>query len=301
MADVTRQLVDLYGGAVALAADGVTVRDPARLRSAATDRLAWRAVFADRDEREAARWLLWELGQATGARPASINELYHGAGAGRMRGVHRARDQRADDGLRHRPGHLPRRAGGQGRGHHPRDRAIGDRLHRAAPAEYVAVMIARRPAGGIHPARCSFRATTARSTTRSTQADPEGEVGEVKKLIAEEVGAGFYNIDVDTSTLVDLAQPTPGRAAAANYERAAEITAFIREHGAGRASPSRWAAEIGEVGHEEQHRGGAARLHAGLQPDAWRPMGGPRASARSRSRPGPRTAGWCYPTDRSRT
>ena len=47
------------------------------------------------------------------------------------------------------------------------------------------------------------------------QADPEGEVGEVKKLIAEEIGAGFYNIDVDTSTLVDLSHADAGGAAAA--------------------------------------------------------------------------------------
>ena len=84
MADVTRQLVDLYGGGVALAAGGVTVRDPARLRSAATDQLAWRAVFAEGDEREAARWLLWELGQATGARPASINALYQARAVRKM-------------------------------------------------------------------------------------------------------------------------------------------------------------------------------------------------------------------------
>lgn len=59
--------------------------------------------------------------------------------------------------------------------------------------------------------------------------DPEGEVGEVKKLIAEEVAAGFYNIDVDTSTLVDLSQPTLEEQQRANFERCAEITAFIRE------------------------------------------------------------------------
>src|SRR5688500_12861138 len=62
------------------------------------------------------------------------------------------------------------------------------------------------------------------------QADPDGEVGEVKKLIAEEVGAGFYNIDVDTSTLVDLSRPSLAEQQRLNYERAAEITAFIREH-----------------------------------------------------------------------
>ena len=76
MADPTRHAIDLYHGAVALAAAGVTVRDPARLRSPATDRVVWQAVFGAGDDREAARWLLWELGQATGARPASIAGIY---------------------------------------------------------------------------------------------------------------------------------------------------------------------------------------------------------------------------------
>ncbi len=79
------------------------------------------------------------------------------------------------------------------------------------------------------------------------QADPEGEVGEVKKLIAEEIGAGFYNIDVDTSTLVDLAYPTLEEQQRLNYERAAEITAFIRAHEPDGVTVS-VGAEIGEVG-----------------------------------------------------
>ena len=49
MADVTQRLVDLYGGAVALASSGVAVRDPAKLRSAATDKLVWQAVFGSGD------------------------------------------------------------------------------------------------------------------------------------------------------------------------------------------------------------------------------------------------------------
>ena len=40
------------------------------------------------------------------------------------------------------------------------------------------------------------------------QANPEAEVNAVKELATEAIAAGFYNIDVDTSTLVDLSQPT---------------------------------------------------------------------------------------------
>jgi hypothetical protein len=81
MADEIQRVVDLYQGAVALVPGGVTVRDPAKLRGPATDRLVWQAVFGTPDEREAARWLLWELGQVTGARPASRGYTRREAGA----------------------------------------------------------------------------------------------------------------------------------------------------------------------------------------------------------------------------
>ena len=120
-------------------------------------------------------------------------------------------------------------------------------------------------------------------------------MGEVKKLIAEEVGAGFYNIDVDTSTLVDLSQPTLEEQQRLNYERAAEITAFIREQEPDGVTVS-VGAEIGEVGMknstvEELHAfmQGYNRSLAGAGPST-------RGSARSRCRPGPRTAAWCCPT-----
>src|SRR6478609_8882552 len=86
MADATRQLVELYEGAVVVVPGGIKVRDQSKLRSPATDRLAWQAVLGEREEREAARWLLWELGQVTGARPASINDLYLARGRGECGG-----------------------------------------------------------------------------------------------------------------------------------------------------------------------------------------------------------------------
>jgi fructose-bisphosphate aldolase, class II len=93
------------------------------------------------------------------------------------------------------------------------------------------------------------------------QADPEGEVGEVKKLIAEEVGAGFYNIDVDTSTLVDLSRPTLSEQQRVNYERAADITRFIRELEPDGVTVS-VGAEIGEVGMKNST---VEELHAFMQ------------------------------------
>jgi fructose/tagatose bisphosphate aldolase len=74
-------------------------------------------------------------------------------------------------------------------------------------------------------------------------------VGEVRKLVAEELAAGFYNIDVDTSTLVDLGRRTLAEQQEANYRRAAELTRFIRERQPDGVTVS-VGAEIGEVGHK---------------------------------------------------
>src|SRR5437899_10130627 len=49
---------------------------PAARQSAALDELVRQAVFGAPQEREQARWLIWEIGQAGGVRPASIHELY---------------------------------------------------------------------------------------------------------------------------------------------------------------------------------------------------------------------------------
>ncbi len=58
--------------------------------------------------------------------------------------------------------------------------------------------------------------------------DPNAEVQGVKDLIRESIAAGFYNIDVDTSTLVELDKPTIEAQQALNTELSAELTSYIR-------------------------------------------------------------------------
>jgi fructose-bisphosphate aldolase, class II len=260
MTDAVREAVELYGGAVALAGGGVAVRDPAKLRSPATDRLAWRAVFGSADEREAARWLLWELGQATGARPASINGLYLARGRGECGGFTvPAINIRA---LAYDSARAVFRAARSGQAG-----AIILEIARSEiayteqrPVEYVAVLLAAALREG-HTLPLFIQGDHCQVNQKKYQADAAGEVGEVKKLIAEEIGAGFYNIDVDTSTLVDLSHPTLAEQQRLNYERAAEITAFIRQHEPHGVTVS-VGAEIGEVG---GHNSTVAELHAFMQ------------------------------------
>src|SRR5437660_8442033 len=78
-------------------------------------------------------------------------------------------------------------------------------------------------------------------------ADAGAELTALRALIEERLHAGFYNIDVDTSTLVDLSKPNLEEQQRTNYERAAELTQFIRERQPDGVTVS-VGAEIGEVG-----------------------------------------------------
>ena len=246
MADAITTMLELFGGAVARDGEGVAIRDESALQTSAMDDLVRRAVFGTGGEQPAARWLIWELGQALGVRPASIHDLYLARGRGecggftvpainvRMLAYDTARAVfrtaiRADAG------------------------AILLEIARSEiaytdqrPSEYVSVMLAAALREGYR-LPLFIQGDHCQVSHKKYQSDPDGEVGEVKKLIAEEVAAGFYNIDVDTSTLVDLAHESLEDQQRLNFEHAAEITAFIRDHEPVGVAVS-VGAEIGEVG-----------------------------------------------------
>ena len=81
-------------------------------------------------------------------------------------------------------------------------------------------------------------------------ATPEGRAAETKaleSLIDEALAAEFYNIDIDTSTLVDLSFKTRDEQQRANYENTAHLTKYIRAHQPKGIEVS-VGGEIGEVG-----------------------------------------------------
>jgi fructose/tagatose bisphosphate aldolase len=59
--------------------------------------------------------------------------------------------------------------------------------------------------------------------------DRDREVNQLQDIISEAIQAGFYNIDIDSSTLVDLSKPTIDEQQKLNYEICALLTKFIRE------------------------------------------------------------------------
>src|SRR6058998_2306456 len=219
---------------------------PAARQSAALDELVRQAVFGAPQEREQARWLIWEIGQAGGVRPASIHELYLARGRGEVppfttpainvrvlaydsaRAILRAA-RRLDVGAviceiaRSEIGYTEQR-----------------------PGEYVAVMTAAALREGF-TGPLFIQGDHVQVNAKKYAADPEAELQAIRTLIEEELHAGFYNIDVDTSTLVDLSKATLDEQQRVNYERAAELTKFIREREPDGVTVS-VGAEIGEVG-----------------------------------------------------
>jgi len=59
--------------------------------------------------------------------------------------------------------------------------------------------------------------------------DPKAEINSIKNLINESIAAGFYNIDVDASTLVDLTRKDIDNQQRDNYMMTALMTKYIRE------------------------------------------------------------------------
>lgn len=78
---------------------------------------------------------------------------------------------------------------------------------------------------------------------------PEKELDGLRALIEEAISSGFYNIDIDSSTLVDLTQTTVQKQQYQNFDVCAKLTQFIR-----RIEPKgitvSVGGEIGEVGHK---------------------------------------------------
>ncbi len=77
--------------------------------------------------------------------------------------------------------------------------------------------------------------------------EPKAEVNAVKDLIKEAIGAGFFNIDIDTSTLVDINKPSVPEQQETNFSLSAEFGSNIRQTEPKNVTIS-IGGEIGEVG-----------------------------------------------------
>jgi len=238
----------LFGGAVSLADGRVQLHDPAALASPHMDALVRQAVFGTEAERELARWLVWELGQAAGVRAASIHDLYLARGRGECGGFTvPAINVRAlaYDTARA----IFRTARALDAGAFILEIARSEIAYTdQRPAEYVTVMLAAALREGYR-GPVFIQGDHFQVNHKKFAVDPVTEVNAVKALVHEAVAAGFYNIDVDTSTLVDLSQPTLAEQQRLNYGVCVDITRAVRAAEPAGVTIS-IGGEIGEVGTE---------------------------------------------------
>lgn len=240
-----RQQIKPY---IKVATGQVEVTDLEKLRSQGIDTLVRDAVFGTEPVKQFSRWLIWELGQALGARPASIHEFY----------IARARNEWQDRtvpamNIRFTSYETMRAALRAAQA--TQAGAIIFEIARSEmsytdqpPAEYAANAIAAAiKEGYFHPLFIQGDHFQVKAATYKS--DPERAIGEVKELIAEAVPAGFWNIDIDTSTLVELEHDDLDKQQYHNYMRSAEITKFIRDLEPEGVTVS-LGGEIGEVGHK---------------------------------------------------
>jgi len=235
-------------GVATITPSGLEVHDEGRLRGALVDDLAFAAVFGDENLREASRWLLWSASQSVGCPSASIHDLYMARGRGEFdptRFTVPAINVRAATYLTARQAF---------RAALERDAATvifeiakSEMAYtEQRPAEYTAVILAAALREGWRtPVFLQGDHFQFNRTKWST--DPDAEMAGLEDLTREAVEAGFLNIDIDSSTLVDLDQPTVREEQRVNAENSAALTRLIRELEPEGVTIS-IGGEIGEVG-----------------------------------------------------
>src|SRR4051812_6697913 len=236
----------LFGDAVSVADGRVTVTNPTALATTAMDELVRTAVFGEPVAREYARWLIWELAQAAGVRPSSIHELYMARGRGEIGGFTvpaiNVRGASYDTARS-----IFRTALAMQAGAFILEIARSEIAYtEQRPAEYVSVMIAAALREGWR-APIFIQGDHFQVNHKKYALAPTPEVDAVKALVREAVGAGFYNIDIDTSTLVDLSKPNHLEQQRLNYEVGIDILRDVRAVEP-RGVTISVGGEIGEVG-----------------------------------------------------
>ena len=239
-------LNNIFGDAVWIAAERITVSQPDALASTAMDALVAVAVFGEGTGKEYARWMIWELGQAVGVRPASIHDLYLARGRGQVRDFTvpaiNVRGASYDTARA-----IFRTAIAMDAGAFVLEIARSEIAYTdQRPAEYVSVMLAAALREGFR-GPLFIQGDHFQVNHKKYATNPVPEVDAVKALVREAVGAGFYNIDIDTSTLVDLSKESLAEQQRLNYEVGLEILREVRQTEPHDVTIS-VGGEIGEVG-----------------------------------------------------
>jgi len=247
VASSANDLLARLDGIVRLDGEKLAIVDEKRLRDDGIRDLAWTAAFSEDEAAvQAAQWIVWEASQALGARSASIHDLYMARARGEVSGFTvPAINIRAQTFDMARTAFEAALAGDVG--------AVIIELARSEqtytyqrPIDYAtAVLAGAIAARWVAPV--FIQGDHYQFNAKKYAEGPEAVTEEIRRACRLAVDAGYRNIDIDSSTLVDLSKTTIDEQQRENYVRAAELTAFIRSLETDGVTIS-VGGEIGEVG-----------------------------------------------------
>ncbi|MBI4688292.1 MAG: class II fructose-bisphosphate aldolase [Nitrospirae bacterium] len=213
-------------GIVEVKDGSVSVKDKAKVRSM-MDSLIYEAVFEPDDKRRTALFIfIKEIAKAMGAVPASIQGLYEEMGKNYSGFTVPAVNIR---GLTYDTSKAIFRKA--------IEMKVGPVIFEIArseigytkqrPLEYSTVVLAAAVREG-YEGPVFIQGDHFQLVRRNYLSDPAAETNYIKGLIKEAIEAEFYNIDIDSSTLVDLEKPTTKEQQRPNFEKTAEVAEHVR-------------------------------------------------------------------------
>ena len=248
MSDHIKELLDLVENSLSVEGTTVRVLDAAKFRKNVV-KLVERSALASDSTAGWSRYLIRAAALELGVYPASIHELYMARGRGDvpMTFTTPAFNLRALS--FHAASAMFRAANKMNAGAFIFELARSEMSYTAQrPSEYATNILAAAVAEG-YTGPVFIQGDHFQVSAKKYKADAEAELKAVRDLTLEAIAAGFFNIDVDTSTLVDISLPTVQEQQALNSKMSAELSMFIRTHEPAGVTIS-IGGEIGEVGTE---------------------------------------------------
>ncbi len=246
MSDQIKELLNLVDNSLSVDGTTVKVMDAAKFRKN-IGKLVERSALASDSSAGWARYLVRAAALELGVYTASIHELYIARGRGDvpMTFTTPAFNLRALS--FHAASAMFRAANKINAGAFIFELARSEMSYTAQrPSEYATNILAAAVAEGfVGPV--FIQGDHFQVSAKKYMADSQAELKAVRDLSIEAMDAGFYNIDVDTSTLVDIHLPTIAEQQTLNYQLSSQLSAFIREHEPKGVTIS-IGGEIGEVG-----------------------------------------------------
>lgn len=193
------------------------------------DRLVYQAVFGTDGEKRVACFQIWQKATQAGIIPSSINDFYMARVCGEVPSnictpAMNVRGMTYDAG---RAAFKVARENNVGAFVFEIARSEMAYTHQT-PQEYVIVLMAAAlREGWTGPLFVQGDHFQAKAVSPGIPKD--GEIDSIKELVREAVKAGFYNIDIDMSTLVDLSKPIEMEQQQPNIKYSLEMAKFVRE------------------------------------------------------------------------